>query len=216
MEWKEVIKKRKSVRSFTNQRVSKELLTKILTDAIQTPSWGNSQPWRVYVATGQSLINIKKEYLEQSQQKIRGNSDLEIISSKEWDPISSENIDQSVKGTNEFVGVNNLQMVLDSQDYLFHSGTIVYFTMPKNLSEWSIYDIGAFSQTLQLSAAANGLRSIPAYATVKYPTILRKELQIPDSEKIIMGVALGYADESIINKFQTGRMEISRIAKIFD
>ena len=52
MEFSQVVADRHSVRDFTDQPVSQEDLVDIVRTAQQAPSWVNSQPWRVYAATG--------------------------------------------------------------------------------------------------------------------------------------------------------------------
>lgn len=52
METIKAIHTRHSVRAFKDDPIEPQLLTTIVTDAQQTPSWGNSQPWQVYIATG--------------------------------------------------------------------------------------------------------------------------------------------------------------------
>jgi nitroreductase len=50
-----IINKRSSVREFTNKKISKDTLLKIITDGTKAPSGMNTQPWFFYV------INTKKE-----------------------------------------------------------------------------------------------------------------------------------------------------------
>ncbi|MQC05648.1 nitroreductase family protein, partial [Limosilactobacillus reuteri] len=57
MEAIKAIHTRHSVRAFKDDPIEPQLLTMIVTDAQQTPSWGNSQPWQVYIATGHALTN---------------------------------------------------------------------------------------------------------------------------------------------------------------
>ena len=60
MEFSQVVANRHSVRDFTDQPVSREDLVDVVRTAQQAPSWVNSQPWRVYAATGATLVGIKK------------------------------------------------------------------------------------------------------------------------------------------------------------
>ena len=41
-----------------------------------TPSWGNSQPWTIYVASGNTLENIKKDWIAKNKEGIKGNSEI--------------------------------------------------------------------------------------------------------------------------------------------
>lgn len=58
----EAIKDRHATRAFDDKAIDDQNLTAIVTDAQRTPSWGNSQPWEVYIATGKSLEQIKSRY----------------------------------------------------------------------------------------------------------------------------------------------------------
>ena len=53
MDFDEVIAKRRSARDFTTEPISKDVLMDIVRQAQRTPSWANSQPWKVYIATGE-------------------------------------------------------------------------------------------------------------------------------------------------------------------
>ena len=66
MEFSQVVANRHSVRDFTDQPVSREDLVDVVRTAQQAPSWVNSQPWRVYAATGATLAGIKKSAMPQT------------------------------------------------------------------------------------------------------------------------------------------------------
>ena len=56
MEFFDVIQKRCSVREYTGETVSKEVLEKIIDAAHLAPSGGNRQPWHFIVVTDQHMI----------------------------------------------------------------------------------------------------------------------------------------------------------------
>ncbi len=49
MEFSQVVKSRYSCRNFSDKRVSKETLYKIIGEALNAPSAKNTQPWQFYV-----------------------------------------------------------------------------------------------------------------------------------------------------------------------
>lgn len=55
MDFTTLVQKRHSTRDFTEQIIPRSQLDQIIQDALTTPSWVNSQPWRVYVATGNNF-----------------------------------------------------------------------------------------------------------------------------------------------------------------
>ncbi len=92
------------------------------------------------------------------------------------------------------------------QDELFHCGAAVYLTIAKGSPDWAAYDLGAFGQTLMLSAKSRGIDSIPAYAFVKFPEVVRRHLGIPEDEIVFLGIGLGYATDKPINGYRSARV----------
>ena len=48
--FKELMKERHSSRYFQSKEIPKEVLKEIISTSLLSPSWGNSQPWNIYVA----------------------------------------------------------------------------------------------------------------------------------------------------------------------
>jgi nitroreductase len=89
--------------------------------------------------------------------------------------------------------------------------------MDKVLSEWSLYDIGAYSQSIMLAAADYGLSTMPAITLTLFPDILRRELEIPENLKLTIGIAIGYADsENKINGFKSARRPVGETVRFID
>ncbi len=99
---------------------------------------------------------------------------------------------------------------------MFNAPTVIYICMDKVLSQWSLYDIGAYSQSFMLAAVEQGLSTIPAITLAQYPKVLRRELNIPDNLIITIGIALGYADkDNKINNFHSSRSPLEETVHFF-
>lgn len=179
-----------------------------------TPSWANSQPWRVYIATGETLRQIQKAHLAHAQQGIQGNADFSTMHREDWDIKSRRNMAHWSQEIQQFLGMSNGVEFSSAQSQLFNAPALVYLTIPKKSSYWTIFDLGAFSQTLMLSAYGKGIGSMSAYEIVKYPKLIRQFMDIPDDQTIAMGIALGYPDEKKINGFVSDREEIKKMLEI--
>ena len=100
---------------------------------------------------------------------------------------------------------------------MFHAPAVLYICMDKVLSEWSLYDIGAYSQSIMLAAVEQGLATIPAITLMLYPDVLRREMKIPGNLKLTIGIAIGCADtEHGINKFVSERSPLDETVHFFD
>ena len=207
----EALKKRRSMRAYLPTPVEHDKMLKVLSDAVYTPSWANSQPWEVFVAEGETLERIKAGYAKCYANAVAACP--ELARPGEW----SEAAKARTKGLHP-------DMVRDCGDdvgqfgplnqKMFDAPAVAFICMDKILSHWSIYDIGAYSQSFMLAALENGLGTIPAVTLVMYPEVLRKELSIPDNLQIIIGIAVGYVNEKNgINNFRSARSPIEDTVK---
>lgn len=102
----------------------------------------------------------------------------------------------------------------ESQNVIFNAPILAYLTLNKKINPWSLYDLGAFGQSLMLAAQDNGIASMPAYGIVKYPKIIRKAMGIPDDEIIAMGIGFGYEDQAKVNHFHSKRRPLEDVLTI--
>jgi nitroreductase len=75
---------------------------------------------------------------------------------------------------------------------LFGAPAVIYLTIDGELNEpYACLDVGSMGTTLCYAAVQEGLGTIYIAATMHYPDIVRKVLNIPDSKKIVIGIAVG-------------------------
>lgn len=207
MDVAQALEARRSVRAFLPDPVEREKLVTVLGAAAHTPSWGNSQPWEVFVAEGETLARIKRGYRE--KYAADATSIPEIPRPVEWTEAARERLRRL-----------RPDMVRDCGDAadqfnqlnrtLFDAPAVLYLCMDRILSQWSLYDMGAYAQSLMLAAIEQGLSTMPAIMLVHFPDVLRQELRVPDNLTIVMGIAIGYADDNNrINDFVSGRSPLN-------
>ncbi|MFR0611005.1 nitroreductase [Limosilactobacillus balticus] len=213
MDFEKVVNERHSVREFSEKEISVEALTKIVKIAQRTPSWTNSQPWKVYVATGEHLKQIKALHIDKINQGASSNTELIQAHRSNWGTQPTINTRNWSTALTNYL-MPDIDKMSSAQRELFNAPALVYLTAEKEVSPWMIYDIGAFSQTLMLAAKDNGIDSIPAYEIVRFPEDIHSVMNIPGNEMIIAGIALGYPTNDHINSFYTNREEINNILKI--
>ncbi|GEP19733.1 nitroreductase [Pediococcus argentinicus] len=212
----ETIHQRHATRAFKDDTISNELLKSIIADAQTAPSWGNSQPWKVTIATGESLSTIKNNFNEASKNNLMEDADLSKAHRGDFSSFASQNMGDWV-GTFHPIITADSDTYWDSRRSLYHAPAIAYLTIGKNPNSWSIYDLGAFSQTLMLSATARGVQSLVSYELIKYPDIIRDALKIPSDQIIAIGVALGYEKtDKVLNQFRSHRINVDDILNIVD
>ena len=212
MEFKQVVAKRHSVRDFTDQPVSSQDLVDIVRTAQQAPSWVNSQPWRVYAATGAALTTIKERFAQKAAAGERGRSEFLVLSRAEW----SDDAQANMAALSEKVAAlgETAQDFAASQGRLFNAQAVLYITIPKGSPLWSVHDLGAFSAMLALAAFDKGLGAINAYALVSRPDAVREIMGIGEDETLAVGIALGHPADSELAAFAPTRVDVEKILTI--
>ena len=66
MEFDEVVLGRRSIRGYKPDPVPKEVIEEVLELAVRSPSSMNTQPWHLYVVTGDPLDKIRRENTERN------------------------------------------------------------------------------------------------------------------------------------------------------
>ncbi|WP_283620919.1 nitroreductase [Limosilactobacillus avium] len=207
MEFEQALKNRHSVRQFTDQQVPLNDIRQIIKNVQLAPSWVNSQPYHVHLVVGESLERVRHEQFELEQKGIKGHSDIPVMSRKKWSKQAQANMAEWTQGLGEAAGKMG-----PAAAKLYNAQAVIYLTLPKGYSAWSLYDLGAFGNDIVLAASNLGISSMTAYQFVKYPDMLRQQLAIPDDEDIIIGIGLGYRDDKAeVNTISSKRMDLEKI-----
>ena len=213
----EVMKQRHSVRYFLSKPIPEETLKEIMELSLLTPSWGNSQPWNLYIASGNTLKNIKKEWISKNKEGIKGCSDIEPGHRTDFSERCQNNINGVMKYYGEILNDPQAKIFFDANNELFNAPTLVYITIPKKRTQYCLFDSGAIEMSVMLAAKEKGIDSVPAYEAIIYPDILRKYLKISDDEDIVIGIALGYEDkENILNKLRGKKLSLEETCHFFN
>jgi nitroreductase len=217
MELKETIMTRYSCRAFRPDPVPEALIGEILATAARSPSYANTQPWEVAVVAGKTLAELNKKRDELIKANVPANPDM---------PAQPAWPDACLARTKSFAAVRQQVMEQAKADPaskydattnsspVFGAPAAIFIFIEKTLLDWSIYDIGLFSQSLCLAAHDKGLGTCIQAGIVRYPGEVRKILGVPDTKKLIVGISIGYPlKESKMNRMKTPRTDIKELTK---
>lgn len=204
MNVKEAISTRKATRAMLPTPISDMALKELVDIAGKAPSWANSQPWEIYVVTGEKLAVLKTRWQKEFSQGIPpARPDVSSPSHKDWEKVArcKENMMQWKEHRLKKMAISIEQhdkYIMDLMLNFYNAPVCIYLGLHQSLGAYSFYDIGAYSQTLMLAAMEQGLQSMPAFSLVYFGDILHEELNVPDDISLFMGICLGYADDSHI------------------
>ena len=216
----EAIEQRKSVRAFRREPVPREALREILWRALRAPSWGNTQPWKMTVVGETALQAIVGEAVKRilAGESLRPDVEMPGIWPKELDRRYKENgrklfeVLGIERGNQEKRTVHRLKMFR-----FFGAPQAIYLHQDRSLSAYSIFDAGLLAQNIALLAEEKGLGTCFLAVSVLFPEIIRKHTGIPDTDRIVIGMAIGYPDgESPINRFRSERVPIENVVRWVD
>jgi nitroreductase len=204
------IKGRRSIRKFQPQGVPKSVLTEILETARWSPSWGNTQPWTLYVLTGEALAQFKAMNLRQTLAGAAITPDVPML--EKWPDAMKVRYGDLGKVVLSAQGIKREDKEGREKYYqnmvcMFDAPCLILACISRdNLVEYQMLDIGLIAQSICLAAHDKGLGTCLLAAAARYPAEIRKIVAIPDDKKIIVGIALGYPDPAFpLNTFERER-----------
>jgi nitroreductase len=91
---------------------------------------------------------------------------------------------------------------------LFGAPVMLLFMLDDQLElPYGMMDIGIFMTGVCLIAKEKGLGTLILSTVIRYPDLFRTLMPIPTNKRVVMGIAMGYADESVpINQFERQRI----------
>jgi len=197
---------RRSIRSFRSEPVPKRVLEEILEICRWAPSSRNTQPWEVAVLGGKVMEEFKARITEKVVARAEPNQDTPAAElSGLYLKRAIENRDridcyQFPPGTESLEEKRAEYWMSGGRFFDAPNGIILY--IDKTLYPAALLDIGIMIQAICLVAFAHGLATCPIRRVVYWPDILRNLLAIPQSKKIVLGIAIGYRNpEARVNDY---------------
>jgi len=220
----QVIYERHSVRAFLPKSVDREDVEAILSVAARAPSGTNTQPWQVYVLTGAAKDALSDEIVATFN-----DPDALAQHHEEYDYYPSTWVDPYLarrrKVGFDLYGLLGLgrdnqagMKAQHARNFRFFDAPVgLIFTMDRVMGQGSLLDYGMFMQNVMLAARARGLDTCPQAAFNQFHRIISQRLNLPASQKVVCGMALGYADmDKIENRLETERVPVSEFAHFID
>jgi nitroreductase len=196
MELNEAILDRRSVRAFLPDPVPREKIEKAVEVARWAPSWGNTQPWEIVVADGEKTAELADAFVREASAGAPVKPDIAM-------PIDFPDTHKSRYmglGRKLFteMGIERGDKEARNEHYMnmykfFGAPSVVYFLIDEGLNEpYACLDVGSIGTTFCYLALQEGLSTIYLAASMHYPNIVRKILNIPETKKVVIGIAVGY------------------------
>ena len=215
------ITSRMSARAFTQQAVSRELITEILQVASRAPSGTNTQPWKVYVLQGASRDALVEKVCA-AHEAIRANPEVAKQYTEQYDYYPAQWVSPYIDRRRENgwslygllgIGKGDKDRMHEQQqrNFKFFDAPVgLMFTIDPIMGRGSLFDYGMFVQNIMLAARARGLHTCPQAAWNGFHSIILPHIGAGEGEMMVCGMALGYADDTDkVNTLVTPRVPVN-------
>ena len=215
---------RRSLRAFLATEVPRETVEDILAVASRAPSGTNTQPWKVYVLTGNAKTELSRKINAAYDDPTERATHTEEYAyyPTEW---KSPFVDRRRKVGWDLYGLLDIAKTdkarmhaQHGRNYDFFGAPVgLMFTIDRIMRQGSWLDYGMFLQSIMIAARGRGLDTCPQAAFMQFHRIITEHVGAPENEQVVCGMALGYADpDAVENTLVTEREPMGSFARFLE
>jgi len=208
---------RRSIRAFKQEPIDSDLLRKVVDIARWSPSYKDSQPWEVIILSGERKKALSQMMVDLLERGAEPTPDLPAPVS--WPEKEQERIDHLYAARKEATGIDLndpgiIQKAKKANFNFYNAPHAFYLLQDSSLSQWSLFDLGLFAQSLMLAAHALGLGTVPQAFATDYADDVKKFLDIPQTKRLVLGISIGYPDmDSPVNGLRSDRVAVDEVVR---
>jgi len=200
------MQQRSSARAYSERPVKRKDIEELFNYAGMAPSAINMQPWQYVITYGEEKDRLVRSLLKaRSERQVAcGPGSAEPLPEKfvQRSRLAARDMKPAVEG----LGVEFNRFVEEGSCSFYGAPIAVIVTIDRRFPSLRYLDVGLSVSYLLLAAQAKGLATCPIGLITAYAPTIAEVLNIEDQKEIVLGIALGYADENApINQFKTKR-----------
>jgi nitroreductase len=185
---------RRSCRGFTDDQVPREVIEQVLTAAQHTASWCNTQPWQMVITSGEATTKLRDALLASGDGY---GPDFDFPAA--YTGVHDERRKDVGWQLYEAVGVERGDREASAREMLrnfefFGAPHVAILTTEADLGVYGAIDCGLYVDSFLLAAEALGLGTCAQAALAMRSAFLREWFGLPDTRKVVCGIAFGYPD----------------------
>lgn len=209
----DVVRERRSVRSFLPTPVPDELIHAVADDARLAPSNANIQPWVIHIVSGATRDKLSNAMLA-AEAEGRMTPDFPW-SYDELYGVYSERQKAQAAAYYQALGVAREAFderritMLRNLEFFGAPHACLLFMPALYDGVRTAADVGMYGQTFLLSLAAHGLGGVPQTLLGFFADTVRKVLGIDSSLKMLFGISFGYPDmDSAASRYSIDKVPV--------
>ena len=213
MDLHQVLHSRASIRAFEPRPIPADVLQRVLTAALASPSWANTQPYRLALATDAACDELRRDLLAAAEREVPNGDHLLLF---DYPPELQARRRATGFGLYAAMGIERHDRDRREAQYrrnfaFFDAPAAAFLFAHEALGAYSVLDAGVFLQSFMLAAAAEGLGTCAQASLASYPQVVRRHFDVPEGYRLLCGVSIGWPAEAPENHFRPGRMTIEEL-----
>lgn len=199
-----------SCRGFLDREIPIDVLDRLLEMAQRSPSWCNTQPWKLTVLQGAATDLLREEFVQYAME----NAEIADFPFPErYTGVHQERRRECAWQLYEAVGVQKGDREASARQAVenfrfFGAPSVAILTTDSELGVYGAVDCGVYVAHFLLAAHSLGLGAIAQAALASHSGFLREKLSLPPDRRIVLGISFGYPDhDHPANGFRTRRAD---------
>ncbi len=189
---------RASKRAFRPEPIARDTLVRMFAAAQQAPSWCNVQPWRVVVTEPPKTGELAAAMVAAARS---GLPHADVPFPLDYPPPYNQHRVACGVALYQAMGVARDDKAGRYDAWLrnyafFDAPHVAVVACDRRLGPYAYVDVGVWLGFVLTAATALGVDTCPMASVAAYPTALRAQLPIAETDTILFGLALGHADDA--------------------
>ena len=199
-QFERLVKTRRSVRGFLDERVPDETIRKIFDLARWSPSGTNQQPWHICVASGEVRDQMRAEMMRRIADGVPIHTDHEPDG--RVDDVVRNRKRGCAKALYDAMGIAWEDKAGRAAAYelnysFFGAPHAAFICIDDVYGVQTVADVGMFTQTLMLAMTAYGVASCAQGTLRNYPDLVRETFGLGEEMKVLFGISFGFEDPDV-------------------
>ncbi len=204
----DALRRRSSTRAFAPTPVDDVLLRTVVAQALEAPSWANTQPFLLALANGDRCAALRRAMLAAADGEPPSPDHAMLF---DYPPPLHARRRAAGLGLYGVLGVAGDDRERRGLEYrrnfaFFDAPAVAFLFAHEAPGVYAVLDAGIFLQAFLLAATAAGLATCAQASLASHPQVVRRHFEVPAEYRLLCGVAIGYASDMPVNRFRPARI----------
>ncbi len=220
MDFEDLVRNRYSCRKFLPDPVPRATIEGILALAQQTPSWCNTQPWKLLLLSGEALARFRDQLYAHAAAGNPQQPDFPFPARyagiyRERRKVCGVQLYQCLGIAREDREAAANQSLENFR--MFGAPHLALITTEEDLGVYGAIDCGLYIANFMLAVKNAGLDSIAQAALASHADFIRTYFDLPAHRKLVCGISFGYGDAGHrVNGYRTERASFAQAVTFFE